>query len=252
MVARPSPGLVHGSRPLDGSHDVLPVEQPLGAVDHLADVVETRAVREHLPHRDALLAGLREFRPIGRDGRVVIEQPAVDHDVHGGRRDAFRRREAGRHRVGVPGIAGLVAPPAPGVDHASTAMVDAHRRAALVGFELALQREHDRHEVRMSRSGHGHGTPRASRTGEPAVNRACPEPQIARLPEGRRYSHRTPEASPANLRDLVMVQRDAAFGRVRRPRRACPIRARGWPRRCPRPGSWPRPLRAHSHCGLRG
>jgi hypothetical protein len=70
-----------GLRALDGTDHVLPVEHPLGTVDHLADVVEAGLVREHLAERDVLLPRLTELRPVLGHPRVIVEQFAIDHDV---------------------------------------------------------------------------------------------------------------------------------------------------------------------------
>src|SRR6266849_4160350 len=54
----------------------IPVEDRL-ARKHLANSRQTRAMVQQLPHRYPVLAMLREFRPVTRDGRVKIEQTLV-------------------------------------------------------------------------------------------------------------------------------------------------------------------------------
>ena len=85
-----------------------------------------------------------------RDRLVVVDQPAVDESVHGGGDDAFRRREAHGHRVGLPRRAGRVAGPGPGVDDELAAVEHGHggTATALVGRHAA-QRLGDAAEVGM-------------------------------------------------------------------------------------------------------
>ena len=73
VVAGALAGRVQRLAALDRVDHVVPVEHALGVVDHLADVVEAGLVGQHLPHRDLLLARLRELGPVSGDAVVVVE-----------------------------------------------------------------------------------------------------------------------------------------------------------------------------------
>ncbi len=53
---------------------------------------DAAGVREDMADQHALLAGLREFRPVVGDGRIEIDFAAVDEDVHAQRTHAFGDR----------------------------------------------------------------------------------------------------------------------------------------------------------------
>ena len=128
----------------------LPVEPRAGrrvvAVDHAA------RVREHVAHQHALLARLRELRPVARDRRVEIDEPAIDQDVRAERAHALRHRVhdddgvlGPRHRA----LQVLVA--APQVDDLLAVLVHAHRGAHLAALaEIALEFLAHRGEARVA------------------------------------------------------------------------------------------------------
>jgi hypothetical protein len=136
VVPGPLTRRVHRLGLLDGVDHVVPVEHPLRTVDHLADVVEPRLVRQHVADGDPFFARLCELRPVGRNPLVVVDEPPVHHDVHQRRGHTLRGGEARRHGVGFPGVALRVARAAPQVDHAFAAVVDAQRGSAGRGGQL--------------------------------------------------------------------------------------------------------------------
>jgi hypothetical protein len=77
-----------------------------------------RGVIEHHPHRDGLLARLRELGPVMRHGHVGIDQPAVDRHVEADAGNAFGDAHHAHRGVRVPRLTVVGAgPPAPQVDH---------------------------------------------------------------------------------------------------------------------------------------
>src|ERR1019366_9813899 len=88
-----------------------------------AHPVQASGVREHVAHGDALLAALRELRPVRRYRRVVVDLPLVGQQVQRRRGDSLRRAEAHPDRVALPRLI-LGTPPAPQVNDELTAVVD--------------------------------------------------------------------------------------------------------------------------------
>ena len=129
----------------DGRADAVEVEQ-VGELEALVDRAQARLVRQQLPHRDALLAGGAELRPVARHGLVVVEQPAAVRDGERDRRHALGGREPRDERALLPRRARHgVAVAAPQVDDLAAVAVD-----GAGGAELAALRE-----VRAERVGDG-------------------------------------------------------------------------------------------------
>jgi hypothetical protein len=122
---------------LDRADHLIPVEHLARVIDHLADVVQARLVRENLADGDLLLARLRELRPVLGDPVLVVEQPLVHEDVQKGRGHALRGGEARGHGVPEPGISLVVPGPAPEIDHALAPVIDADGGPTCVGPEKA-------------------------------------------------------------------------------------------------------------------
>src|SRR5215472_881007 len=80
-----------------------------------------------MAHRDALLAVLRELRPVRRDRRVVLDLPPVGQQVQRRRDGPLRRAEAHRQRVALPRLP-LGTPPTPQVGDQLTAVVHGNCR----------------------------------------------------------------------------------------------------------------------------
>ena len=187
-------------------------------------------VGEQVANRHELLAAGRELRPVRGHRLVVADQAAVGEAVHRGGHDAFRRREAHRHRVGLPRIARRVARAGPRVDHQLAAVVHGDRGAAapLVSRDAA-ERLGDATEVRVHRAGdHARLSSRRSGRTRPreGLSALIPEERRVEAPRGfvERYepydAHRVGELAHGSDRDLGCGRRRVAEdpGRYRRER----------------------------------
>src|SRR5262249_37688289 len=99
----------------------------------LVEGVQPSLMREELADGDAVLALLREFRPVGAHALFIVQPPArmSDRKRHGGQ--PFCSRIDYHHRVPLPGFAGLLVSNAtPDVDDFLAVVVGAASRAELM------------------------------------------------------------------------------------------------------------------------
>ena len=154
---------------LDRRDDRVPVEDTAGR-QLGADLREPGLVAHHVADRDRLLAVRRELRPVRRDWRVVVEQPALGEHVRAQCRHALGARRDADDRVALPGPGPrAVAPPGPQVDGGTA--VDHHGDR---GTHLGRSTGRVALELRGERVAHGL---EARRAGPVHLDRHCSPPR---------------------------------------------------------------------------
>ena len=105
--------------------------------------------RASSPGADVLLAVGAELGPVGRDGVVVVEEPAIGEPVDDRRGDALGGREAEGERVPRPGAPAVpVGHAGPDVDEVLATPPHDERAAAVAAAEHALEGLRHRLEAR--------------------------------------------------------------------------------------------------------
>ena len=84
---------------------VVPIADALGSIEQRADLRKAGPVREHVAHRDRVLAGLPELGPVPGDAILERDPAAVGEHVQRRCEHALGGREGHRHGVGGPGVA---------------------------------------------------------------------------------------------------------------------------------------------------
>src|ERR1035437_2566048 len=116
-------------------------------------------MREHVAHRDRLLAVDRKLGPKARDRRVRVESSTLDQEVGTDRGDTLGGREH-EHDGFLPPrrVRARVRDPAPKVDHRLAIAVHTHRRADLAALvEVARELVEDGLVSRFHRAGDVYG-----------------------------------------------------------------------------------------------
>ena len=132
VIGLPRPGLPRGL--LARQHDRQPIEVgDEAAIDRLVEREQPRLVREELADGDALLALLRELRPVPAHPLLVVEPAARVGHRHGHRRQPLGGRVDDDHGVSLPGLASLlVSDSAPEIDDLLAAAIGAAGAAELL------------------------------------------------------------------------------------------------------------------------
>jgi hypothetical protein len=107
---------------------VLPVQHPARIINHIANMVEPGLVCQHLFYGDTFFSRLGEFRPVGGDALVIVNQAPVGENVQQGRANPLGGGITGRHGVLQPGVALPIALSTPQVHHTLAPMVYGHGR----------------------------------------------------------------------------------------------------------------------------
>ena len=148
LVARGGPRLPPRLLGGEQAGDAVPVVEVL-ALDRLARSAEPGPVAEQPPHRDRLLAGRGELRPVLGDGPVDVDEAPVDELLHGHRHRTLGGRPHVDERVVLPRLGpGGVGPAAPQVDHRSPGDEDAQAGTDVAPLvEVGLEGGADRAEA---------------------------------------------------------------------------------------------------------
>ena len=105
----------------------------MAPIDRFVDGEQSGLVCQELAHGDALLALLRELRPVRAHAFLVVEPSARVGDGERHRRQPFGRGMDDHHRVLLPGLSRVLVPDAaPEIDGHLAAVIGTARAAQLV------------------------------------------------------------------------------------------------------------------------